>query len=102
MPQDYYADAAPDQAEAPAKPEAESASDSNVATLPKQVLGGKEWKPGEEIVLKIVQVNDNGVVVTYAPEKGSEEEEPHEETPAAAPAPAGNPGGGGGMSSLYS
>lgn len=93
---DYYADAAPDQAEAPAKPEQESASDSGVATLPKSVLGGKEFKPGEEVVLKIVQVNEDSVLVQYASDEGEQEKEPYEAPPTQeAPAP-----GGGGMASL--
>lgn len=97
--QDYYADAAPAEGAENQKP---SESDSNVATLPKQVLGGKEWKPGEEIVLKIVQVTDDGVVVEYAPEKGEEEEPPHDEAAEQAPPEPANPGGGGGMASMYS
>jgi len=96
MPADYYADAAPDQAEAPAKPEQESASDSSVATIPKQALGGKEFKPGEEVVFKVVQVNDDSVLVQYATEEGSEEKE-LEEAPPPAAAP---PGGGGRMASM--
>lgn len=90
---DYYADAAPDQAEAPAKPEQESASDSSVATIPKQALGGKEFKPGEEVVFKVVQVNDDSVLVQYATEH--DEKEDQEAPPEQAPPPAAAPGGGG-------
>jgi len=98
MSADYYADAAPDQAEAPAKPEQESASDSSVATIPKQALGGKDFQPGEEVVFKVVQVNDDSVLVQYASGEESEEKE-EEPQPEQAPPPAAAPGGGG-MASL--
>jgi hypothetical protein len=102
--QDYFSDAAPAPAPEAAAPKAEAEpkegdGDSQTAVLPTAVLGGKEWKPGEEIVLQIVQVNEDGAVVKYAPEKGETEEEPKEEA-APAPAPGGAPGGGG-MNSMY-
>lgn len=93
MPNDYYSDAAAPPAE-PTVPEPEpegkeGESDSGTAVLPMSVLGGKEWKPGEEIVLQIVQMNEDGAVVKYASEKGGEEKA----TPVEAPAPGGgNPG----------
>lgn len=103
MPEDYYADAAaPEPESAPKKPEPEEGeSDSQTAVLPKSVLGGKTFKPGEEVVLEIVQVNEDSVVVKYASEKGGEGEGYQEEAPAA-PAPAGGGGGnpGGGMGGL--
>lgn len=91
MPEDYYGDAAPPASTAPeakAEPQEETSSDSQTAELPKSVLGGKEFKPGEEVVLEIVQVNEDSVIVKYATEKGEKKEE-------AAPKE------GGGMSSLY-
>ena len=97
MPNDFYADAGPDQAETPQQPAQDSASDSNVATLPKQVLGGKEFKPGEELTLKIVQVMEDSVLVEYAGGEEAEQEAPPEPEQQA-PAPA--PGPGGGMASL--
>lgn len=85
MSNDYYADAAPAPAAAPAEdteaPDAapegdqEEAGDSQTAEIPKGVLGGKEFKPGEEVVLEVVQVNEDSVLVRYASEKGGEEEE---------------------------
>lgn len=78
MPENYYSDAAPAEAPAPAAPEAEpkdkDGSDSQTAVLPMSVLGGKQWKPGDEIMLEIVQMNEDGAVVKYASEKGGEEE----------------------------
>lgn len=51
------------------------------ALLPKSVLGGKEFKPGEEVVLKIVHVYEDEVEVSYASEKpeGEVEDEDEEE-----------------------
>lgn len=84
----YYEDAGP-SAEA-AAPKEDAASDSNVATLPKAVLGGKEFKPGEEVVLKVVKVMEDSVLVQYASESGETEEPP---TEAAQPQQAPPPGG---------
>jgi antitoxin component of MazEF toxin-antitoxin module len=84
MPENYYADAeapAPQAASTPAEPAEgkEESGDSETAVLPKTVLGGKEFKPGEEVMLEVVQVNEDSVVVKYASEK------PKEEEPAAEP-----------------
>lgn len=91
---DYYkdAEAAP---EAPDPKMEEAASDSQTAELPKSILGGKEFKPGEEVVLQIVQVNEDSVIVRYATDEKEEEPPPAEAPPEASGAPAG------GMSSMY-
>lgn len=39
------------------------------ALLPKSILGGKEFKAGEEVVLKITHVYEDEVAVEYASEK---------------------------------
>ena len=93
---DYYSDAAAPAATAP-EPESKDAegkegqSDSQTAVIPLAVLGGKEFKPGQEVVLQIVSMNEDGAVVKYAEGKGEEEEAPpKEEAPpdqAAAPPP---------------
>lgn len=100
MPTDPYADAAP-APEAPPADEAEpqeetdpnaeneEEGDSQTAEIPKGVLGGKDFKPGEEVVLEVVQVMEDSVLVKYASEKGGEKEE-------------GEPKGKGMMSSMYS
>lgn len=101
MPEDLYSDAAP-AAPAEAEPTAaepeeqkeETSDNEATAELPKSVLGGKEFKPGEEVVLQVVQVMENSVLVKYASEeggKGYEEETKEKPEPAAA---GGNPGGG--------
>lgn len=81
------------------KEPAEGESDSQTAVLPKAVLGGKEFKPGEEVVLEIVQVNEDSVVVKYAEPSGEKEEPAPAETPAPVPevGAGGNPGGMGSL-----
>lgn len=39
------------------------------ALLPKSILAGKDFQPGEEVVLKVVHIYDDEVEVEYAPEK---------------------------------
>lgn len=52
----------------------EDAGNEPTAELPKAVLGGKEFKPGEEVVLEVVQVMENSVLVKYASEEGGGEQ----------------------------
>ena len=56
------------------KPKPED-QDETTALLPKTILGGKEFEPGDEVVLKIVHIYEDEVEVAYAPEKGKEEGE---------------------------
>lgn len=98
---DLYTDAAP-EAETPAEESEETPTSSEEATeptaeIPKAVLGGKDFKPGEEVVLQVVQVMEDTVLVKYASEEGGGEEEGGEygappAEPAGGGAPAGNPG----------
>lgn len=84
--EDMYSDAEPaaeEQSETPA--EERSEGEGQTAMLPKSILAGKEFKPGDEVVLKIVAMQDDSVVVEYAPEKGGEYEKPAAEAPASAP-----------------
>lgn len=62
------------------------------AVLPKSILMGKDFKVGEEVVLKITAIHGDEIQVEYAQDKGSEKggEAPMEEAPAAPAA-----GGGG-------
>lgn len=50
------------------------------ALLPKTILAGKKFEPGEEVVLKIVHDYGDEIEVAYAPEKkeGEEDEETDE------------------------
>lgn len=77
---DPFADA--EMPEKQSAPQEEKGSEEGVtAMLPKSILAGKDFKPGEEVVLKIVAMHDDQVEVTYASEKGGEEygEPPHSE-----------------------
>lgn len=49
------------------------------ATLPKSILAGKDFKPGEEVVLKIVAIHDDEIEVEYAPSKPAKDEGSAEE-----------------------
>lgn len=102
MPSDYYADAAPPAAAAPdtsaepAEP-AEDPSDSITAELPKAILAGKTFNPGDEVVLEVVEIREDSVLVKYATGKGDKEESPPEDTPESPSMPEeqsspGNPG----------
>ena len=63
----------------------ESKGSESTALLSKSVLGGKEFKPGEEVVLQIVEVRDNDVVVKYASEEKGEEKGEESEAPSQVP-----------------
>ena len=44
----------------------EGKMEGTTALLPKSILAGKEFKPGEEVVLKIVHIYGDEVEVAYA------------------------------------
>lgn len=47
----------------PAPPEKEEGSAGETAMVPLALLGGKEFKPGEEVVMKVVKIDkENGMV----------------------------------------
>lgn len=72
------ASAAPAAAESK-PPAAEDEAEGDVgetALLPKSILAGKDFKPGDEVVLKVVHLYDDEVEVAYAPEKPSTPPEP--------------------------
>lgn len=64
-------ESAPDTAES-AAPEGGEGDPENqpeegeTALLPKSILAGKEFNPGDEVVLKIVRINEDEVEVSYA------------------------------------
>lgn len=53
----------------PAETPEKEAEGGETALLPKSILAGKEFQPGEEVVLKVVHIYDDEVEVEYAPEK---------------------------------
>lgn len=67
-----YADAAPAE---PKAPEGEEESSEPVATIPKALLAGKEFKPGEEVIFEIVSIQDDSVVIKYASPHSEEYED---------------------------
>lgn len=85
MPESYYPqmdeEANPEASPSEAASEREG-SESASALLPKSVLGGKDFKVGDEVVLKIVHLYEDEVEVQYAPEKPTEK--PAKEAPPSA------------------
>ena len=69
--------------QSPREPEEEEGAET--ATLPRSILMGKDFKVGDEVVLRITHMGEDEIAVEYAPEPagGGEEEE--------AGAPAENP-----------
>ena len=74
-PDDNYGDAAmpasADEKE-PHDDSKEEMDESPKGLLPKSILMGKEFKPGDEIVLKIDAIHNDEVEVSYATGKGDE------------------------------
>lgn len=105
MANDYFPMAGPSEpGETAAEERAEGAHNETeeqqgpTALVPKSLLAGKDFKPGEEVVFKIVRMLDDEVEVAYAPEKpGGESKGPSadEEIDTMAGG-GGNPGGMGG------
>lgn len=95
--EDLYNDGpAQKQAESPQE-EQDEHKDDETALLPKSILMGKTFNPGDEVVLEVVRLLDDQVEVKYASEKGGEEEEAPEGG-GKEPAPTG--GGDSEMSSM--
>lgn len=98
----FYDDAPP----AKEKDASESNEDGQKTyVLPKAVLEGKEFDVGDELVLRIVSMQDDQIEVTYAPAKDQEKEgskgEESGESPMVEAAERGSKdGGGGGYSSM--
>lgn len=71
--EDLYDDTGGDPA---AKPdEKKEGEGEQTGLLPKAILMGKEFNPGDEVVLKIVRIHDDQVEVAYAPEKSKAHDE---------------------------
>lgn len=80
MAEDYYDDAAPAETSAPEEGGEEYETEGKVYTLPKAILMGKDFQPGDELVLKIEAIHDDRIEVSYAPAK-EQESAPAEEAP---------------------
>lgn len=102
-PQDDGADdaAAPQQSDDTPPTETnkdEQEPEGETALLPKSILAGKEFKPGEEVVLKIVHLYDDEVEVEYAKDEADSNSNEKEDSPemAGAMGKLSAMGGGGG------
>lgn len=88
MPEDYYGDgdgAPQGGAAVPDDAGGETPHDTGVtAVVPSELCPG--MKVGDEMVVKIIGVDDDSYEISYAPEKGK----PEAEETAAAPAPEGS------------
>lgn len=95
MAEDLYGDSGGGNP-APEQSEEKTDQDGPTAVLPKDILMGKSFKPGEEIVLQIVRLNDDSVEVKYASEGGGDKEPAPQQEQSASPEPAGS------MADMYS
>lgn len=80
-------------------PAEEAGEDSKpTAFLSKEMGGGKQWKPGDEIVLKVdaVDPETGELQVSYAPDKSADSEEPADTMSAMDKAMPPDDGNGGG------
>ena len=98
MPNDYYNDG-PEQ-ESPSEQsspgEEKDPRDSKTALLPRSILAGKEFEPGDEVVLKIVAMHDDEIEVEYAGDSGDKKDSSSDGKPEM----AASSSDGGGMSSF--
>ena len=83
--EDYFSDGPKD---APQMEEKEEHAGGETGILPKTLMAGKDFKPGEEIVLKVVAVHENDFEVEYS--HGDEKEESSGEHESAAAPPSGD------------
>ena len=90
MPEDYYGDGDASPGGGAPAPENEGGGQPHdtgtTAVVPSELCPG--MKVGDEMVLKIVGVDDDSYEVAYAPKEGKPDEQ--EEAPAQAPAPEGS------------
>jgi len=81
MADDLYSDAAPAPEAPPAESEESGSYEGEQAIIPKSILSGKDYAPGDTVVLKIVSMDGDEVVVEASseePETEMEEEMPAE------------------------
>jgi hypothetical protein len=67
-----YEDAEPKSQEKSEPDDKKESDGETTAVLPRSILAGKDFKPGEEIVLEIVSSHEDEVVVKYAEPKSEE------------------------------
>lgn len=74
-----YSDAQPSMSEPDSN--AEQSEESPKGLLPKSILMGKDFKPGDKIILRVDAIHDDEVEVSYPTEKGSEGKSDYSEAP---------------------
>lgn len=83
MPKDYYSDhdeeAEPPKDLQPPDDERHEDEGEPTALIPKSLLAGKEFKPGEEIVMEIVHIYGDEVEIKYATGKEEKKKSSMEE-----------------------
>lgn len=100
MAEDYYSDNPGPEGASKEEPKEEGGETERSYVLPKEVLMGKDFKPGDELVLKITAIHDDQIEVSYAPAKDQEEKSESPEHEAAEGAEGGAPAKPGEMSSM--
>lgn len=75
MAENYYPEPDDQMPEDKGMEESKDDTGSETALLPKSVLGGKEFKVGDEVVLKVTHIYSDEVAVEYAPEPEKKEGE---------------------------
>jgi hypothetical protein len=74
MAYDSYSDSSAPSDSAPEEKDENEDSAESSALLPKSLFSGKDFKVGDEIVLKITHLYSDQFEAIYAPEKSSKEE----------------------------
>jgi hypothetical protein len=72
--EDYYSDSAPSAQAAPAKPD----ENAPTALIPKSFFGGKDLTPGKECTIRVEQVMEDQVAVSYVQHREEESERDEE------------------------
>jgi len=75
--------------------------DQEEGLLPKSLMAGKDFKPGQEIVLEITGVQEKTFSVRYASEKGDKAKDESSEMPEKETADMGGGGGSESESMMY-
>ena len=76
MAEDYYdtGDMNPEESSPPEASKRGATEGGETALIPKSLLMGKEFNPGDEVVLKIVHIYEDEVEVQYASEEPEEKD----------------------------
>jgi len=73
MPEDYYP--SNPGSDRPKKADDSEEPEEKTALIPKSLLMGKDFKPGEEVIFKIVHLYEDEVEIAYATEEKKDKSE---------------------------